>query len=65
MAPLIQNMAWKDAQWSKFKRDYMWNNVYHLRRTKLAVYQLATTSIGVAHALSDVTLKRKKIFVSR
>lgn len=59
MTPLVQNIAWKDAKWSKFKRDYMWNNVYYLRRSKFIVYQLATIFIGVGHVISDFTLKRK------
>ncbi|EEA27296.1 hypothetical protein TMatcc_004414 [Talaromyces marneffei ATCC 18224] len=45
-------------QWSKFKSSYMFTRVYHLRRVKMIVYQLAmilcvcSESVGTA-ALSD------------
>lgn len=58
MAPLIRNMARRDAQWSKFKSSYMWNDTYHLRRTKFVVYQLATTIVGVAQGLGIASLRR-------
>ncbi|RFU28730.1 hypothetical protein B7463_g7612, partial [Scytalidium lignicola] len=57
MAPLIRNMSWHDAKWSKFKRSYMWNKVYYLRRTKFTVYQLATTIVNVTQGLGIAVLK--------
>ncbi|KAH8808821.1 hypothetical protein F5884DRAFT_753338 [Xylogone sp. PMI_703] len=58
MAPLIRNMSRHDAQWSKFKSSYMWNNVYYLRRSKFAVYQLATTMVNVVNGVGISTLKQ-------
>jgi len=55
---VIWGLDLKDMQWGKFKSGYMWNNEYHLRRTKFIVYQLAmifcvtSESLGTA-ALSD------------
>ncbi|RFU24696.1 hypothetical protein B7463_g11640, partial [Scytalidium lignicola] len=58
MAPLIRNMSRHDAQWSKFKSSYMWNKVYYLRRSKFAVYQLATTMVNVVQGVGISTLKQ-------
>ena len=55
---VIWGLDLHEIQWSKFKGSYMWNNVYHLRRTKFVVYQCAmilcvfSESFGTA-ALSD------------
>jgi hypothetical protein len=38
---VIWGLDLKEMQWGKFKNSYMWNNEYHLRRTKFIVYQLA------------------------
>jgi len=41
-------MPRSEATWSKFKSSYMWGNKeYYLRRTKFAVYQLATTNVNI------------------
>ncbi|KUJ21925.1 uncharacterized protein LY89DRAFT_389121 [Mollisia scopiformis] len=55
---VIWGLDLKDMQWSKFKGSYMFNNVYHLRKVKMIVYQIAmilcvvSESVGTA-ALSD------------
>jgi len=38
---VIWGLDLHEMQWSKFKNSYMWNNEFHLRRTKFVVYQLA------------------------
>ena len=56
---VIWGLDLHDLQWAKFKSSYMWNNVYHLRRTKFIAYQLAmilcvaSESVGTA-ALSGM-----------
>jgi len=56
--PVIWGLDLKDMQWGKFKGSYMFNQVYHLRKTKMIVYQIAmilcvvSESVGTA-ALSD------------
>lgn len=58
MAPVIWGLDLKEIQWGRFKGSYMFNQVYHLRRTKMIVYQIAmimcviSESVGTA-ALSD------------
>lgn len=55
---VIWGLDLREIQWSKFKSSYMWNNEYHLRRTKFIIYQCAmifcvfSESLGTA-ALSD------------
>lgn len=56
--PVIWGLDLRDMQWGKFKGSYMFNQVYHLRKTKMIVYQIAmilcvvSESVGTA-ALSD------------
>ncbi|OJI80481.1 hypothetical protein ASPTUDRAFT_193887 [Aspergillus tubingensis CBS 134.48] len=55
---VIWGLDLHEMQWSKFKSSYMFTRIYHLRRTKMIVYQLAmifcvcSESVGTA-ALSD------------
>ncbi|KAG8845585.1 hypothetical protein FRB96_002338 [Tulasnella sp. 330] len=55
---VIWGLDLKEMQWSKFRSSYMFNRTYHLRRTKMIVYQIAmilcvcSESVGTA-ALSD------------
>ncbi|KAH8599722.1 hypothetical protein B0O99DRAFT_503275 [Bisporella sp. PMI_857] len=55
---VIWGLDLKEIQWAKFKGSYMFNQVYHLRKTKMIVYQMAmilcvvSESVGTA-ALSD------------
>jgi len=50
-------------QWGKFKGSYMFNKVYHLRRTKMIVYQIAmilcvcSESVGTAALSGMLTLQ--------
>lgn len=66
MAPVWWGLDLGEIQWSKFKSSYMWNNVYHLRRTKFIVYQIAmifcvvSESLGTA-ALSDYIDQQSEI----
>jgi len=54
----IWGLDLRELQWAKFKSSHMFNQVYHLRRTKMIVYQIAmilcvvSESVGTA-ALSD------------
>lgn len=45
-----------EIKWSKFKSSYMWNNDYHLRRTKFIVYQLAMILCVVSESLGTASL---------
>jgi hypothetical protein len=51
MAPVIWGLDLADMQWGKFKSGYMWNNQYHLRRTKFIVYQAAMILCVVSESL--------------
>jgi hypothetical protein len=53
---VIWGLDLKDMQWSKFKGGYMWNNEYHLRRTKFIVYQLAMILCVVSESLGTDVL---------
>lgn len=54
MAPIIWGLDLKEMQWGKFKGSYMFNQEYHLRRSKMIVYQVAmilcvcSESVGTA-----------------
>jgi hypothetical protein len=69
MAPVIWGLDLKEIQWGKFKGSSMFNQVYHLRRTKMIVYQVAmilcviSESVGTA-ALSGTSLPKymQKLF---
>lgn len=51
---VIWGLDLHEMQWSKFKSSYMFNRVYHLRRSKMIVYQFAmmccvcSESVGTA-----------------
>jgi hypothetical protein len=51
---VIWGLDLHDIQFWKFKHAYMFNRMYHLRRTKMIVYQLAmiltvcSESVGTA-----------------
>jgi len=55
---VIWGLDLREMQWRKFKGSHMFNQEYHLRRTKMIVYQIAmilcvcSESVGTA-ALSD------------
>lgn len=51
---VIWGLDLHEMQWSKFRSSYMFNRIYHLRRCKMIVYQLAmilcvcSESVGTA-----------------
>ena len=51
---VIWGLDLHEMQWAKFKSSYMFTRVYHLRRVKMIVYQLAmilcvcSESVGTA-----------------
>ncbi|OCK78616.1 hypothetical protein K432DRAFT_301607 [Lepidopterella palustris CBS 459.81] len=53
---VIWGLELREIQWSKFKSSYMWNNEYHLRRTKFIVYQLAMILCVVSESLGTAAL---------
>ncbi|KAF2725019.1 hypothetical protein K431DRAFT_216727 [Polychaeton citri CBS 116435] len=56
MAPIIWGLDLAEIQWSKFANSNMWNNKYHLRRTKFIVYQLAMIFCVVSESLGTAAL---------
>ncbi|KAF2757979.1 hypothetical protein EJ05DRAFT_373311 [Pseudovirgaria hyperparasitica] len=56
MAPVIWGLPLDEIKWGKFKSSYMWNNRYHLRRTKFIVYQLAMIFSVVGESLGTAVL---------
>lgn len=56
MAPVVFGLPLSEMKWSKFKSSYMWNNVYHLRRTKFIVYQCALIFLVVSESLGTAVL---------
>jgi len=60
MAPVIWGLDLGEIQWSKFSSKYMFGNRdYHLRRTKLAVYQCALIFCVVSESLGTSALSGK------
>ncbi|TID24330.1 hypothetical protein E2P81_ATG02631 [Venturia nashicola] len=60
MAPVIWGLPLADIKWSAFKNSNMWNNRYHLRRTKFAVYQGAMIFCVVSESLGTDALSNYK-----
>lgn len=58
MAPVIFGLPFDEFKWSKFGNANMWNRVYHLRRTKFIVYQLAMIFCVVSESLGTDALSR-------
>ena len=56
MAPVIWGLNLAEIKWSKFKSSYMWNNAYHLRRTKFIVYQCALIFCVFSESLATAVL---------
>jgi len=56
MAPVIWGLPLAEIKWSKFKNSYMWNTVYHLRRTKFIIYQCAMICCVVSESLGTAAL---------
>jgi uncharacterized membrane protein len=54
---VIWGLNLKDMQWGKFKSSYMFGNkVYHLRRTKFVVYQIAMIFCVVSESVGTAAL---------
>ncbi len=53
---VIWGLDLHDMQWSKFKSSYMWNNEYHMRRTRFIIYQLAMILCVVSESLGTAAL---------
>ncbi|KAF2816803.1 uncharacterized protein BDZ99DRAFT_456618 [Mytilinidion resinicola] len=53
---VIWGLDLREIQWWKFKGSYMWNNEYHLRRTKFIVYQIAMIFCVVSESLGTAAL---------
>lgn len=53
---VIWGLDLKEVQWKKFKGAYMFNRVYHLRRTKMMVYQAAMIFCVVSESVGTVML---------
>lgn len=59
---VIWGLDLKEMQWGKFKNSYMWNNEYHLRRTKFIVYQIAMIFCVVSESLGTAALSGILLF---
>jgi hypothetical protein len=59
MAPVVWGLDLAEIKWSKFKSSYMWNNEYHLRRTKFIVYQCALIFCVISESLGTDVLSGK------
>lgn len=53
---VIWGLDLHEIQWGKFKNSYMWNNEYHMRRTKFVIYQLAMILCVVSESLGTAAL---------
>lgn len=56
MGKVIWGLDLGEIKWSKFKSSYMWNTEYHLRRTKLIVYQCAMIFCVISESLGTAVL---------
>ncbi|KAG7570938.1 hypothetical protein FFLO_01136 [Filobasidium floriforme] len=56
MSPTLWGLDLRQVHPAKFKSSYMWNNVYHLRRTKFIVYQLAMIFCVISESLGTAAL---------
>lgn len=56
MAPVIWGLDLAEITWAKFGNKNMWNNKYHLRRTKIIFYQLAMIFCVVSESLGTAAL---------
>jgi len=53
---VIWGLDLKDMQWGKFKGSYMFNRDYHLRRSKMVVYQIAMIACVISESLGTAML---------
>ena len=52
----IWGLDLRELQWAKFKSSHMFNQVYHLRRTKMIVYQFAMILCVVSESVGTAAL---------
>jgi hypothetical protein len=53
---VIWGLDLREMQWGKFKGSYMFNQDYHLRRTKMIVYQFAMILCVVSESVGTAAL---------
>ena len=53
---VIWGLDLREIQWGKFKGSYMFNKVYHLRRAKMIVYQIAMILCVVSESVGTAAL---------
>jgi hypothetical protein len=58
MAPVIWGLDLSEIQWRKFHHSYMFNSTYHLRRTKMIVYQIAMILCVVSESVGTDAISR-------
>lgn len=58
---LLWGLDLREIHWSKFKGSYMFTPVYHLRRTKMIVYQLAMILCVCSEAVGTAALAGKSL----
>jgi hypothetical protein len=56
---VIWGLDLKEMQWGKFKGSYMFNQVYHLRKTKMIVYQIAMIFMVCSESVGTAALSGK------
>lgn len=59
---VIWGLDLKAMRWGKFKGKYMFNQVYHLRRTKMIVYQIAMILCVCSESVGTAALSGKSSF---
>jgi hypothetical protein len=55
---VIWGLDLAEMQWGKFKSSYMFNKIYHLRRTKMIVYQIAMILCVVSESVGTDALSK-------
>jgi hypothetical protein len=53
---VIWGLDLKEMRWGKFKGSYMFNRAYHLRTTKMIVYQAAMIFCVVSESVGTAML---------
>jgi hypothetical protein len=58
MAPVIWGLDLSEMKWGKFKGSYMFNKTYHLRCTKMIVYQIAMILCVVSESVGTDAISK-------
>ncbi len=56
---VIWGLDLKEMQWRKFKGSYMWSRIYHHRRRRFIVYQMAMILCVVSESLGTDVLSSR------